>query len=330
MKTKRYSLRHQRRLSWFVGFPGVWLALAPAGVVRAEPDTQPATQAIVAEPAVEEPAEVPLGLRAAWDTNWRFFADNFIPFEDDFIGLPTWDAQYPSSTNLTLALARDKLREEYTVRRGMLSTRMYRYAPNEEAEAYATTLPSLEVGAYGRVDSVEVVSVLGPQEMLVTNVWLLDEQALDREQEAFEAKAKRKGVRLSKDDLRMEFQVREALAEVQDDPAFLGEFRLVGFSTRGLTEGKRYEGPRRRGLEVAVAKVEPVGEGRKTRLVLLPYRRFDRTALDEREFRIMLQRRGMTPEEFIQQLRAARELDADTADRTLMTKLLPPLPGNDD
>lgn len=267
--------------------------------------------------------------RRGWDLTWRYFAQNFVPFEDDYVGLPRWDSRYSSSTGLTLAAAREKLRESYEVRDGLISVKKFRYAPDEEVEALASALPALELGHYGLLESVLVEEVLGKEEMLVTELRMVDEEGLQDEQEKLKDKARRERIRIDRDQWRMQFQVREELAERQDDAEFGKTMRLVGFSTRGLRAGERYYGFRDRGLNIAVAKREMSGQGKKTRLVLIPSKMFDRSSLSEEQMKDMLARRGWDVPRFVEEVRAARDRDAEAADASIMERLLPPLPEDD-
>lgn len=281
-------------------------------------------------------------LRRAWSGNWREFARYCAPFESGYIAVPDFDRRTPSSRGLTEREAIEDLTQTYSETTGIIRQSRSWTPPREEAEAYANAIPDMDLGTYGYVHSVEVVEILGPEQMLVKNIWLIDSDALEREYNREMARGRDSDDRNYRAKVQASFAQRLAVNERQDEDAYEQTCRLVGYSTRGLRPGARFTGPDDEGFQIAVASwdlppVEEEAEGedpprrpsRQSRnepdpmLVLIdPAPVLRRTATEE-QFIELLDQRGMKIVEFIELVRELREDDRETTDELVFNELFP-------
>ena len=272
--------------------------------------------------------------RRAWSGNYREFARFVAVFEDKFIVVPNYDRRTDNSHALSYRQAEEKLKITWQEDSGLIVRERSWTPPQEEIEAYSKLLPGLEIGLFGYVHSVEVVEVLGPEEMTVRNLWILDAQALERQYERDQAQGRASGDRNYTKLLEAAYGRRLALAELQGERAFAGPFRLVGYSTRGLRPGVRYTGPRQEGFQVAFVYWDvPPAEEDGPRLrdedvtpVLVDPTPVMRSTVTEQQFVELLGQKQMTIAGFVELVRATRAEDRDTADAVVLTELLPPDP----
>lgn len=310
----------RRRLLGQGGFALLLLPVMMAGAMQAQP----------------MPAEVEPRVAAAWKTNWQRFASKFRPFEDGYIGLPNYDRRFASSAGLTPRTALARLREDLGERWGRTRLSKLVQPPEpEEALAMASAMPEPKLGRYGRLESVTVEEILGPDSMLVTDLVLIDETRLEQlKREDLEKWANRLERREARDVVEARFTVRDALAERQSDKVYRMSYRLVGFGTRGLSRGSIYTGPKREGLNVGLVKTEDDGSSRRrvrVRAVLVPSDWFlpaaatsrEPAGLDQKQFVDLLAQYDLTPAQFIDELKALRKQDPETADALMMDSLLP-------
>lgn len=285
----------------------------------------------------------------AWARNYRQFARYCGEFEGEFLVVPSYDRRTPSSRGLTIARATDELTETWRETINGISRNFMREPQREEVEAYATILPGVRTGTYGHLDSVEVVSILGPEEMLVTNLWLIDTDAVGEQYERDRRRARANDARDIDDQLDELYRYRLELKERQEeDEVYEQTHRLVGYETRGLAEGVRWAGPEDEGLQVAVmrwevpeADAEDDDSGRRRRgrsrqqdprMVLINPGPVLRGPLDERAMVRLLDARGYTIASYVELMRDVRERvrDRDEADLRLIKALFPPMPGEEE
>ena len=163
-------------------------------------------------------------------------------------------------------------------------SKMVRNVPDrEEAEAAATTLPSMDVGQYGHIQSAEVASVVGPREMVVRNVWIVDGKAitearleetkkvdeyLRKQEELLEAERRKRSSRTARREptptprvnekqLRQEIEKRfkHRTEAIERQRQMAGStVRLLGVPTAGAIPGMRWtpSGASRHGLQIAI------------------------------------------------------------------------------
>jgi hypothetical protein len=110
------------------------------------------------------------------------FSRAYIRFGDDYAYMPAYNPLYPSNLG-------DKVDQGPTGVKKLYS--------REEIDAILMPLQDVQVGQYGHIHSFRVERVTGPDEMVVSEVWLIDSEALTKEIEAayepLERKAKEMG-----------------------------------------------------------------------------------------------------------------------------------------
>jgi hypothetical protein len=141
----------------------------------ADPPAKPLDAKSSASPAAPlSPAD-----RTFWQQNWKRIAMAYAVVGDDFFAFPQFDPKFPSSTHVTV----DGWLAEHTtssrVTNGGIAHNVDSAPPREEALAAATRIPSFAPGAYGYIASAKVVEVVGPQEMIVTEVRLVDPEEVE-------------------------------------------------------------------------------------------------------------------------------------------------------
>lgn len=246
--------------------------------------------------------------QAIWNRHWPIAARNYIVFNDEYLCVRGYSDRYPSSKGMTVSdlLRRDK---GYVMRlrnrRGMTSEQRIMLS-RAEAEAMAMALPQMAVGHYGFIHSVEVERILGPDAMVVRNLWLIDAQALNRARDDDRQ-------RLTNDfDWNIASQIadelyqnRTRLADIQQQAVFNREFVLRGFSTDSLASGMRWSGPGGAGLQIALLTVQDVEDnwspdrGVRRMLVAIPGQRL-RNGLNRDQFLELLARRKLTPQAIVE------------------------------
>jgi hypothetical protein len=111
---------------------------------------------------------------ALFRLHWRSVALHFAQIGDAFHCAPAFNPKFPSSTALDAdAWQQQNATHERRVA-GTLVRDVQLLPPREEAVAATMLLPALAVGQYGHIHSALVSQVVGEQEMVVTELWLLD------------------------------------------------------------------------------------------------------------------------------------------------------------
>ena len=282
----------------------------------------------------------------AWVSNYRMVSRFCAVFEEDFVVVPNYDRRVPSSRGITRSQATEELTVRWRESSGILSQGRSRRPAEEEVRAYANAMPDTEVGSYGDLHSVEIVEILGPDEMLVKELWLIDVEAVEEQYDADAERARDNGVRNYRTQLNALYEHRIALKDLQDEEVYSETHRLVGYPTRGLSIGERWDGPDREGFQVALARWEtPVDpqadEGDEVeqrrrrrrwnadpRLVLVNPVSLLRHPLEEDDMVRLLDARGHTIVSFVEAMREIRERfrNRDEANDRLARLLLPAMP----
>jgi len=267
-----------------------------------------------------------------WRRNYGRFARCVTKHDDRFIIVPFYDRRMDSTANITIPQARQLLTREH--REAMFGegslkhTRIIR-PPDAECEALAMSLRAMAVGEYGYLRSVEIVEILGPNDMIVEEAKLIDADALDKAEDADRDRLEREGYDRNAIDayIGVTYAQRRALEERQDDRDFDEPFHLSGYATEGLKKKQRWFGPDDKGIHIALVGYEAYGESRRRqrhRMVAIDPAVVG-LGVDEATFVAFLAQRGMTPPRFVEllhdELTAARE--RDDADRAVFAKLLP-------
>jgi hypothetical protein len=254
-----------------------------------------------------------------WQRHWRRFAVKMIAFEDDYVAMPLWEPRFPSSRHMSVEMYRKSktvvLRERFS---GAMVRPVEIVPPVEDGRVGAMSIPQMAPGHYGHVHSFAVVEVLGPEEMLIQDVWIVDPNVLSQDRTAYEQDMRRRGdARQASEATKLAFEARDAALSAQRDRSFRSPMRLVGFSTQGLSPGDRWPN-RGEALAVSIAVVGqevPGGRGfgsSRPRLIVAPASWFHRN-LTEPQFIDMLKKREMTPSAFVDQMTAMLRTERDTA-----------------
>jgi len=271
----------------------------------------------------------------SFDSNWRKYARYAGDIGEGFAFIPTYQKRYESSRNILVGDAIEQLSEVKEVRTGNLVQKKVRRASQADAEAYVRALPDLKIGSYGWIVSAQIVEVINENQMIIQGLWLVDRDKLRAEYAKDEQEsARRNNGEADKDQLYFLYQSRIKLMEAQedDDAGYLDRFRLVGYDTRGLRPGDRWQGPNSAGLQVGVVRWETPepkeGERRssrdKPRLVLSEVEHAMRKNPDEKGFIELLAQAGMTVAEFVDFVRTIRDNDPANAEERILNSLMPP------
>jgi len=267
--------------------------------------------------------------RRLWERHRRVFAQRCARIDDGFACCPAYDRRYPSSAGITVRQAHARLSETIKIHQAnMVYTKTLRM-PDAEAQAMAMPIPKLAVGEYGYLVSVRIDEILGPEEMIVSEPWLIDAARVNRDYRADRARA-----RQAEDEDAAEawveriYEQRFALVDKQKDKHFTkATIRLVGFPTAGLSPDARWLGPADKGIQLFITGTETYGSERRprTRFVAVALNKV-RFGLDEAGFIELLETRGLTPASFIELVMdRMSEHDPDTARKMVFQALLTPV-----
>ncbi len=281
-----------------------------------------------------------------YEANWRKYARFACEVDGGYAYIPHYDRRKDSSRGMSVTQVMDELTKRWEEKSGNLVVKKTKRPPREDAEAFARAIPDLAVGSYGWVASAEVVEVIGRDEMIVKELWLVDRDRLNEQYKADREKMERRTGEVDEDELKFDYQGRLALREQagEKDEGFTGTFRLIGYDTRGLREGERWEGRNNEGFQVAVIRWEtPEPEAEEDsdrrrrsrsdddpRLVLSEIESKMRRTLDSEGFKKLLAERGMSVVEFVELVRDMRENDRQNAEERITNALLPDALPDDD
>lgn len=161
-------------------------ALGPAPAPTPNPATSaPATPATPTTftPMTPGPAASGAALTGAnlafWNTHWKRVAMLYAVLDGHYFVAPRFDLRYPSSNHVQV----DQYLAQHTTQQQVVSAGMVRHEssapPRAEGIAAANCLPDFTAGAYGHVFCAKVVKILGPEEMIVSDVQVLDPKIID-------------------------------------------------------------------------------------------------------------------------------------------------------
>jgi len=281
-------------------------------------------------------------VRDLWRMHWPRYASLYVSVGDDFTPCAKYDRRYDSSRKLTVGKVKSATRQTRTVRigdsaisssdsgettpiRGAMMTREeISQIPTDDADAIVKSIPDLKVGEFGFIAGAKVVEVLGPLEMIVEEIKLIDEtklaQDMDKVRQDLARKSTARNDRRAVDvQVDYRFQMRKRLLEAQGDREFQKvKLKIVGFDTNGFEKGMTWPGPdktrREDGIQIAIVKTDPMPETegatraryrRRSReieqiLVAIPASRFQFRELSEEQFKQILQQRGFDETRFVQ------------------------------
>jgi len=268
-------------------------------------------------------------IEALWKRYWKACAERCMKVEDGFGIVPRYDRRYPSSRGIRTF---DFIRENKKTIRYRFGASMWKTEsltpPPEEAEAAAESLPKIEVGQYGKIHSAEIVEVVGPEEMIVEEVWLVDaDQLRDLRRDAHDSLPRDREQRdRLEQQLEFSFRERERLAEAQremDDATI----RVLGFDTKGLAEKQRWKSDRQKqGIHLAIVAEEQTESRRSrfssrksNRLIAVPIDWVHQRSLDEDQFLKLLESCGHDKVGFAEMAyQFHKRSPGETVERTLL------------
>ncbi len=269
------------------------------GTPGTTPRTTPGTPATPATPTSPMPGDRPMGLTVEitgptitdperverlYSQHARLIGREYIKLGDEYSPIHGYDPRYPSSYKELLATTKAKMTETKTIQDGLIRRRIVVPPVPAEAEAVAMVLPSFDVGAYGYLHSVEVVSIVGPEEMIVSNVLLFDTSTLAGATAA---------QRVEREKLRL----RQVQWNQQSST-----MRLFGHLTAGLKPGERVGMVGRgRPLQIYIARTEEDTNNLRTtiRPVATLVSKIDSAGIDEKEFDNLIAKRKLTRTDLI-------------------------------
>jgi len=128
-----------------------------------------------------------------WQIHWHTFAKKFATDDGErYFLCPKYTYRYPSSLGMT---EEQFTREHTEVERRKVSTTLIKNVTTkptrEEVVAAVNSIPDLAPGEYGHFHSAQVVEVINKNEMIVTDVWLVDARQIEKEIAAAEKKGDR-------------------------------------------------------------------------------------------------------------------------------------------
>jgi|GEM_PF-2290644 len=300
----------------------VFLAAAPVAARLTEADGTP----------------IPDPVYRSYQANWQKYGVFASEIDGGYAFLPKYDRRLESSRGISTSQAMERLKVEKEVKQGNLVRKRTAYPDRADAEAYSRALPELKVGAYGWVASAEVVKIIGRQEMIVKEIWLVDRPKLRAAYEKDQAKMERETGEVNRELLKFNYGQRIKMMDQQEDndEGFEREFRLLGYDTRGLRVGDRWKGHNDEGFQVGVVKweiPEPEEEegssrrrrgGDDPRLVLSELANLMRRTVNEEGFKELLAERELTVADFVDLVRTLRERDRRNAEERILNALLLP------
>jgi hypothetical protein len=263
----------------------------------------------------ESVAKLDRDTRYAWNSFYRVFAADSAEFDGEYFTCLGHSHRYDSSAYLR----EDQVRKDNTrkIQRGV-TTRLIRPS-KEEIQAAVQSLPGLSIGSYGRVQRVRIDELLAPNGMVLSRLEIVDEDKLNDDF----AEARDRAGYQRKDEVEAAFAIRKEIAKRQDDPAYRGPFRLVGFSTDRRFANQDWTGPNGEGLFLAVVGIESLGTERRPqpRKILAPSEAFQR-GIEEAGFVALLEQRGVSPQQFVQMVRDARQEHGRDGDARVAEQLM--------
>lgn len=301
-----------------LGVMGLWLGLpaVASSPLRGEQGR---------EAVVEIPELSPDQVRDIWARNWRTYASRVMLIGGAYYALPNFEPRFPSSFGRTADQLRRESQRQIRVQDGiMIRTITVPTMSPEEANAAAMSLPSVMSGEYGHVQSLRVQEILGPDEMLIRGIQLIDARELSRVIQHERSLMSRQRMPAADIDARINamFGHRERLAEVQRDRSFSHPFIVRGFDTRGIQPGSQWTGPRE-GLQIAVLQGPPTerrGAARNQPGLIMPVIALNR-GISEEQFIDMLARADMTVEHFTALMAGYRRDNPDTEHRRVFAEI---------
>jgi hypothetical protein len=266
-----------------------------------------------------------------WNREWSFYASRYTLLDGAYYACAQYEHGYPSSLHETAqGLVEDRTRTR-SVKYSANMSRDVSIKPNfADAQVAVQALPTLDIGAYGHVHSVQVVQVTGPKAMLIKAIWLIDADRLEDEMRQAKAKADTsrsirndRGSRSDRSDqVEQLYQFRQELADHQQKQHDLRTqgVLLLGFDTQGVKPSERWRGPQGQGLDIAITGKKTIAYTRTGSSyardievnVALPVTAF-RGRISQDQFIKMLATRNLTLKQFLDMTAEEKKKDAQNA-----------------
>lgn len=274
--------------------------------------------------------EPPFGMQAftyrQWKRQYVALSDKIALVNGQYVACPAYDPRYPSSVGVTLREVKRKMSREEVEVSGLMVRYREIEPPKAEAQALAMALPSLDVGAYGWVQAVRVDEILGPREMVVSRLRLIDEDELRDDMRDAERRADGRDAQVEQ-----AFQYRRSLAERQGHRPYREDMRITGFATADLAERQWWRGPDDGGLQIAVVRheVDDSGYREQRRRVAISVELLE-NRIGETEFFQLHHRQGLDGKAFLKlvaEVHREHRGAEDEATRALLARLVPTFRG---
>lgn len=219
-----------------------------------------------------------------WNLNWRQFTPYFIVHEGEFICVPGYDRNNPSSAGQSISEYRSESawQQEYRDERGKDQSRKLT-KPEADAFAAVALIPKVEVGQYGYILSGNIEEIVDDSTVELEDIWLVDADAVREEkqelkeklwgrvlediEDAIRDRGRGKAGKQGRSSRRMAeneaidwgFKAREEAMQRQRDSAFTRYTWVVkGYATGSLKENARWPSTstKQPGLQLVVVEVE--------------------------------------------------------------------------
>ncbi|MAE68178.1 MAG: hypothetical protein CMJ18_28340 [Phycisphaeraceae bacterium] len=266
--------------------------------------------AIIASPAPAEPVtDSPRRLQAIWTRYWKEIASQFVKVGDEYYSLPRYDDRHASSARINPQAFIEKHRQALRFR-GYRTNYVRHEAPDAvDASIASMVIPGLKIGEYGYIHSGVVGRVLGKDDMVVREIWYVDNQKVRRDRDRAGRsldRAYRHNWDARRKAMATRFVARDRLVQLHRT-SWKIKLHLHGYDTSNLVSGKRWTGPSGKGLHIAIVGSETDPDYRNQRLfVAVAMSRFKK-GLGEQAFRELVEFRGFTIEQFAALIQAERK-----------------------
>lgn len=216
-----------------------------------------------------------------WNLNWRAFVNSFVEHEGEYICVPGYERDLPSSTGQSISDYRSKSVWQQTFKdeRGEQQTRKLT-KPEADAFAAVAMIPEIEVGQYGYIHSGQIEDIIDGKTVQLEDIWLVDSEAVNEEkkelkeklwgqvlediEDAIRDRARKRGGKSSRrlaenEAIDWGFESREQAIRRQRDSVFTRyDWVVKGFATDRLKEDARWPSAKSKepGLQLIIVSVE--------------------------------------------------------------------------
>lgn len=289
--------------------------------------------------AAPDPAQVQARkIESLWKLHWFKFAKHCAQYDGQYYICALYDPRFPSSRAVTPDMLTGEMTRVVKMQTDSNVTREVRIVPDrEDVTAMANSLPSLRIGQYGYIHSAHIDSIEGPDSMTVSDIWLVDQDELKREQDQLVkgvGTTQQRGVidtrsfnnlgqtstnensknssrstnlaREAKEQIERRYTLRKQLIKLQDSEEFSPKLVIKGVPTSALGAGSRWSDPRAKdGFAIAVVGKEEItsksGRGKSVSRLMAVRAEIFRTPMTEKQFDELLARAGLTREQVIEE-----------------------------